>query len=516
MTTAAATRLHKLSPEVVTAAALVLASGVAAVAMGQDANIDLYRYHLYIGYAFLHSRLAHDLAPSALSSYLNPVLDAFHYLGIVYLSPRVFSFLLGSIQGLNAVLVLLLARSLLQGPGSRLLALLAALLAASGPTARSLLGTTIGDTTVSLPALLALLLVVRGQACPEQRRKTQLLLLAGLLAGASLGLKLTMAPALLALGSLVALAAATRRVRLASALGYLGGTALGYLAVAGHWGFELWRRFENPLFPFANQVFRSPFVPAQAIRDERWAANGVLDYLSPPLDMALGLTERLQEIPFRDGRFLAVALAASAWVVLRLSRRRPPLPANGSLLLVYFAVGYATWAIAFYYYRYAAVLELLAPLVVVVLLQAASARLAPRLMLGATLLLLLSSSVGSWGRVPFGEQWFHVRLPALAYEPDSLVLVDSPLSSFLIPYFPQAARFAGLEWTGSSRLESLLASRIAAHRGRLLWLVSRGQAAESTGPERFGLVATDDCGLIRTGQGRWAVCRVTRAAGPQS
>jgi hypothetical protein len=512
---AAASWLRKISADAAAAAALVVASGVGAVVQGQDANIDLYRYHLYVGYAFVHARLDHDLVPSALTTFLNPVLDAFHYLGIVHLPPRVFAFLLGSIQGLNAVVVLLLARSLLQGHGSRLLALLAALLAASGPTARSQLGTTLGDTTVSLPALIALLLVVYGVRCLDPGRRTVLPLSAGLLAGASLGLKLTMAPAVLALGCLVALAAATKRIGFGSAFWCLGGTVLGYLAVAGYWCWQLWRRFGNPIFPFANQVFRSPYVPTQAIRDPRWGANGLMDYLSPPLDMALGWTERLQEIPFRDGRFLALAVTASAWLVLRLARRRSPLPADGMLLLAYFVVGYASWAVAFYYYRYAAVLELLAPLVMVVLLQAALPRLAPRVLVGATILLLLSSSVSSWGRVAFGEQWFHVRLPPQAYEPDSLVLVDSPLSSFLIPYFPGAVRFAGLEWAGSDRFESLLAARIAAHRGRLMWLVSRGQPAESTGPERFGLAATDDCGLIRTGQGRWALCRVTRAAGPR-
>ncbi len=50
-------------------------------------------------------------------------------------------------------------------------------------------------------------------------------------------------------------------------------------------------------------------------------------------------------------------------------------------------------------------------------------------------------------------------------KPDSLVLLDSSLSSFLIPYFPRQTRFAGLEGTGSARFDDLVAARIAAHRG---------------------------------------------------
>ena len=261
--TRVALRFPKISSDLVTVVALLVGSGVAAVLQGQDANIDLYRYRLYIGYAFLHGRLDQDLAPAALGTYLNPVLDACHYLGIVHLPPRAFGFVMGSFQGLNAVLVLLLARSLLpHDRGSRLLGLLAALLAASGPTARSLLGTTLGDTTVSVPALLALLLLVRGQASPKRGSAVLYLLGAGFLGGTALGLKLTMAPALIALASLVLLGAVTMRIPLAAGLASLGGAVLGYLTVAGYWCWQLWARFGNPIFPFANQVFRSPYLAA--------------------------------------------------------------------------------------------------------------------------------------------------------------------------------------------------------------------------------------------------------------
>ena len=509
-------KLPNISFDLAVAVALVLGSGIAAVRLGQDANIDLYRYRLYIGYAFVHQRLDLDFAPAALGTYLNPVLDAAHYLGIAHLPPRVFAFTLGSFQGLNAVLVLLLARSLLPDDrSSRLLARLAALLAASGPTARSLLGTTLGDTTVSVPALLALLIVVRGLVVGNSGSSVLGLAGAGLLGGAAVGLKLTMAPALVALGALIAVGLARRQVSLGGALATLAGAVLGFLAVAGYWCWELWQRFGNPVFPFANNVFRSPFLPAEAIRDERWAARGLADYLAPPIDMALGMTDRLQEIPFRDSRFLLVLLAALAWGGLRMAGRRSPLPPEKRCLLVYFLVGYVAWGAAFYYYRYAAVLEFLAPLALVVLIQAAAPKLAPSLVAAATVVMMLSSSVGSWGRLAWSEQWFNIRLPPQAHEPDSLVLLDSSLSSFLVPYFPAQARFAGLEGVGSSRFEELLAARIASHRGPLMWLVSRGRPTDSTGPERFGVTVTDDCGPIRTGEGRWALCRVARPAGPR-
>jgi hypothetical protein len=495
---------------------LMLASGTGALLLGQDANIDLYRYRLYIGYAFLHGRLDQDLAPAALGTYLAPVLDAFHYLGITHLGPRVFSFLLGSLQGLNAVLVLRLARLVLPADEERRpLAMLAALLAATGPTARSLLGTTLGDTTVSLPALFALLVGMRGLDSPHGAKSVTKLAWAGLFAGAAVGLKLTMASALIALGALVAWGLASRRTSTGAALASFAGVVIGYLAVAGYWCHELWHRFGNPLFPFLNQVFRSPYFRPSAIRDHRWAAHGLLDYVSPPFDMACGLFERLQEIPFRDVRFLLVVLAALAWLALRATGRRPALPPLARGLLVYFFSGYAAWALAFYYYRYASLLEFVAPVVLLVLVKALFPARARPALVAATVLVLLTTSVGSWGRLAFGDQWFNVRLPPQAYEPDSLVLLDAPLSSFLIPYFPSTTSFAGIEGTGSPRIDELVAARIASHRGRLFWLVSRGRPMESTRPEPFGVTVLDDCGTIRTGEGRWALCRLARSFGPR-
>ena len=66
--------------------------------MGQDANWDLLNYHLYNGFAFLHSRSARDLLPTGLQSYLNPVLDALYAglaLGPLRDTPRVLAAVTG-------------------------------------------------------------------------------------------------------------------------------------------------------------------------------------------------------------------------------------------------------------------------------------------------------------------------------------------------------------------------------------------------------------------------------------
>jgi hypothetical protein len=510
-----ARRLPRLLPDAVVVALLVIGSGVGSLVLGQDANTDLHRYRFYIGYAFVHGRLDTDLVPAALGTFLNPTLDSLHYLGITHLPPRWFGYLLGALQGLNPALVFLLARRLLDpGPGSFTLSVLVGVLAATGPTAHSLLGTTMGDTTASIPLLLSLLLVLGDRETPEKRKGAPVWLGAGFLAGASVGLKITMGPYLVALGVLVVLMVLGRQVRARTVPAFLAGTVLGFVAFAGTWCWRLWERFGNPLFPFANQIFRSPYLPAEAIRDPRWVAEGPWDLLATPFSMAVGETGRLQEIPFRDARFLLVLVAGLGWLSLRGLGKRTPLPPGQRHLLAYVLMAYGAWLAAFYYYRYASILEFLAPLVLVILVQALVPRLSRPLLSGAGAYLLLFSSVGSWQRQDWSDRWWPVTLPAQAVEADSLVLLTKPGNSFLVPFFPEKTRFVGLEPVGSSRLDDLVTATVGSHRGTLMVLASVDEHLQAGSLRRYSLTVTDDCGVVRTGSGRKVLCRVVRSTPP--
>jgi hypothetical protein len=509
-------RRPRLSPAATVVALLILGSGVESLRLGQDANTDLHRYRFYIGYAFVHGRLGFDLVPAALGTFLNPTLDAFHYLGITHLPPRLFGFLLGALQGLNPALVFLLARRLFdRGPGSGALAALVGVLAATGPTAHSLLGTTMGDTTASIPFLLSLLVALGDRETPDERRGALAWLGAGLLAGASVGLKLTLGPFLVVLGALVVLMAVRRRVRVGAALAFFAGTVLGFAAFGGAWCWRMWERFGNPFFPFANQIFRSPYLPAEAIRDPRWVASGPWDLLATPFSMALGDTSRLQEIPFRDARFLFVLVAALGWLCLRWLGKRAPLPSGQRDVLALVSMAYGAWLTVFYYYRYAAILEFLAPLVLVILVQALFPKAGRPLLFATGAALLLFTSVGSWQRQDWSDRWWRVTLPAQANETDSLVLLTKPGNSFLVPFFPGTTRFVGLEPVGSSRLDDLVTAAVGSHKGTLMVLASADERPAAESLSRYTLTVTDDCGVIRTGTGKKVLCRVVRSSRAQ-
>jgi len=63
------------------------------------------------------------------------------------------------------------------------------------------------------------------------------------------------------------------------------------------------------------------------------------------------------------------------------------------------------------------------------------------------LAVILTTRTPDWGRIAFGDRFFEVQVPRVA--PDSLVLLPDRLPlAYLIPFFPDDARFVGPGFTG--------------------------------------------------------------------
>ncbi len=489
----------------------LLASAAGSVALGPDANFDLLNYHFYDGFALLEGRLDRDLAPAGPATYFNPLLDALHYVAIRRLSPKAFAALFGAIQGTNVLLVWAVARALL-GPRGLWLAPLAALLGATGQNAVSLLGTTFGDNTVSIPALAAVLAVV-GVERPGRAR----LAVAGALGGAAIGVKLTMAAPHVGL-TVLATWLAWKRRRPALLGAFILGSVAGWGLTNGWWAVEMWRRLGNPLFPFLNDIFQSPFAPPTPLRDLRWRSGGFPLWLRPAVDAALGINEGLQEVWLRDPRLLLVFLAVLAWLASQLARvRAGRAPAGtGRGLILYWIAGYGAWVTAFHYYRYASVLESLAPTVALVLL----AEVWPYRMAVAApavaVAVLLTTHVGLWSRArEWSPFWFNPRLPGIGLRENQLILLPDFRTSFVAPFFPPDAAFVGLGSPGlkGPALTEAIAARIRTHTGPLRALSTAPDEGERTDEavRPFGLEVAGACEWVRLGRGyRYRLCPLKR------
>jgi hypothetical protein len=443
-----------------------LGCGLVAAALPQDANWDLRNYHVYDPFALLHWRYGWDIAPAQLPTFYNPLPLLPWYLLAQAAPPRLVPFVVGTLQGLNLVLLLALARQVLLPPW-RWMAWPVALPGLLGAGTLSMLGTSFPDGMLCLFFLAALLALLRWP------RTFAGAALAGLLAGLAAGLKQTMA--VYALGLAAACLVQGRLLRL---LAFGAAGVAGLLAGGGWWMWFLWERFRNPLFPYLNDLFRAEMVPASDRRDTNFLPESLADALLFPFRLALD-SRIAGEIDFTDIRLALLYVA----LPLALLFRRPALwsdAAKARPLLVACAVTYVAWLGLFAIYRYISGVELLVPLALLLCIDRLPwPRWRPLMAVAALLALLVVYRPGFWERVPWrgAATYLDVQAPVLEEPGRSMVLMAGwQPTAFVIPSFPLAVRFVRIQGNFTSpedagnQFNSVMRALVAAHDGPLFLL----------------------------------------------
>jgi hypothetical protein len=226
--------------------------------------------------------------------------------------------------------------------------------------------------------------------------------------------------------------------------------------------------------------------------------------------MALGETQRFQEVRFRDPRYLVLLGVAAGTVLRALFRERPvrtPRSLASTLVLVYWFTAFVVWLWLFCYYRYFAVGEFLAPVALVASLSllAPSRWLAPAWLVIAATLAFGATHTG-WGRVRWSDSWYRVRLPKMVESGGAAVIVDGNVMSYVLPAFPPGTRFFGLAQLPD--LRPLIVRELWAHPGPVFRLTRADQPASALEP--LGLRDSGDCETVRTRLIHLGICRLVR------
>lgn len=447
---------------VVVAAVLApILHGFLSLWLGQDANWDLRNYHFYNAYAFLHGRLGFDVAVAHHATYYNPLSDLPFYALATALPPRATGFVLGAVHGLNFIPVVAIAWRLLATAPPRVRdsgAIALAAVGMLGAGALSEVGTTFHDNFISLFMLGALAgLVLSYRRLVEAPLPHALAIVAalGVLSGFGAGLKQT--AVILSVGCCAGLLFVTadwgRRFMLAFVfgLGVLAGIALG----GGYWMWALWREFGNPLFPYYNDVFRSPWADPVDYVNRVYLPASLAEALLYPFAFAIE-PFRVSEVGVRDLRLpllYALAIAALlAWPVrrlwagagaFRLTDHHP-----GTLVLVAGGAAYLAWLKMFGVYRYLVPLEMLAPIMILLIAD----RLAlPRWVHGALLTGMLAAALAtmhpaSWGRAPWAADYFGMpRLEIPEPRKTMVLMTGNEPTAWMIPFFPPEIPFLRID-----------------------------------------------------------------------
>jgi hypothetical protein len=470
----------RLTPARLTACFIVLFPllyGALSLLSGQDANWDFQNYHWYNAYALLNHRIGRDILVSQTPGFYNPLLDVPFYIAATNLPARLVGFLLGAIQGVNGILLFFLAHAVIARPAKErvLWSIVVAIAGMIGGVVLGELGTIFWDNVVSIGLLGGLLILVRYAIDPS--RPPGWAALAGLAMGAAAGVK---QPHLLYCGGIglavLFLPGAFGR-RLAIAAWLAAGGVAGFMLTSGFWIFHLASSYGNPLFPYFNNVFHSPYAAMNRdFRDAGMMPKSVWAAILYPLYFTLNpylAGEVMQRGPAILALFVALPAAiVCAWRVRPAPHDRLAVPAAGCFLLAATGISYLAWLKMFAIYRYAAPLEMLAPLGLFLAFGYFPGTARSKLIVTGTVLALCAATNvrGDWGHVPWGERYVTIQAPIMAKDTMVLMAGYEPIgfiAAGLPPEFPVLRIQSNFMHPGDtpSRFTAIMKDRIAAHNG---------------------------------------------------
>lgn len=437
-----------------------------AAMRGPDTNWDLRNYHLYNAYAALHGRLWFDIGVAQLQSYHQPLQDILAYLLRVALNdyPRIFNAIWSIPHGIAVYLsfriCLLFVPSV--GRGRIAIAILAVAFGATGACTLPTLAGTMSEmipTSLMLGGLLLLLTQITNSSEPSPRR----MMVAGLLFGIALALKLVNGPYFVGLATAALIALPNKR--LAGRFIIFAGFAA--LAVGGPWWVYIYIEMGNPIFPFFNGIFRSPYYPFQTFRDAHLPTS-ILEAIFFPFTWAFTVTYKTMGLYFRDPRFAIASVAMATFAASRVWR--PRTDRLSTFFAIFFLVSWIAWEAQFSVTRYTAPLELLAGCTILLALR--SLEINKSLVILALFVPMIAVTewltiYPEWGQAKQRDKAVAVTLPPLAADALVITIGGGPMA-YVVPFAPPSVRFLGMKNNfirPGTLLEKMAKEVVASHRG---------------------------------------------------
>jgi len=413
--------------------------------LGKDTSWDFRNYHWYIPYAFLNGREGFDMIVAHQATYYNPFQDIPFYVLATHTPAWFALFTLGMVQGANVVPLYLLGRLSLRLEEYKLGAAALALLGQTGGLGLNMFGTTYHDNTMSIVILSSIVVLVAQREILKAGplgKTASISALAGFLVGATVGLKLPELPFALGFAAaLVALGGDWRHQATRLVAGGLAGL-LGVIALMGYWTIHLEALTGNPLFPYFNDVFKSPLALPAPYRDMRFLPTHFWIAAAFPILFTLNWAIA-DDIPFRDIRvmlaYVTVIIAVIVWLAGRRSKDPLVIPEAVRPILAFAAVSYLVWLKLFAIYRYIIILEMLGPLLVAIAIGLLPISRRVQLITLALLFLATAASthVDYIERSPISDPFVDADVPKIAHSEKAMILLtgNGPLG-FIAPSFP--------------------------------------------------------------------------------
>jgi hypothetical protein len=220
----------------------------------------------------------------------------------------------------------------------------------------------------------------------------------------------------------------------------------------------MWTNFANPLFPFFNKIFQSPYIETDFnLQDARFLPKDVWQFLFYPFYFVQEQT-LVAEVKFKETRFaiayLLIVILLGV-IIYRYTSRRSLEQQNNLVhlpilrfLLPFYCSAYLIWLKGFSIYRYLMVLELITPVLIILIIAYLYPHKRTVFIISIAIFTLIAATVKplDWWRMGWSDNYFGIDSQALKpYENSTIVIWGDEGTSFIVPYFPASTRFVRLK-----------------------------------------------------------------------
>lgn len=362
-----------LSHNIIMMFIFVLLALLICMATRYEMLADLNNYHYYVAWALMNDRTFVDIAIGLENSYHNPLIElpTYYIINKFNDTPVVYQLYHSIYAGLLAFVFYLLVRLNfdVKTAKGKIQIFVTMLLAMTGFAYITQIGTSSNEIPVIFCIMTGLYLIYKEVFfCKTER--AWIFLLAGVVMGAGLGLKFTVIIYCLSAG--LTLMIFYRRLQTpfkTIAMFALGGI-LGFLLTYGWWGFLLYKEFGNPMYPYMNSIFKSPYYPEKFLTYSTYFEKNAWNWLVFPYMASFqGETKITSEAWMIDVRLAigyTLLILFLVWtLVTRTLRTEIKNHQENTFLITFAVIGYVFWFYVFSIMRYAIPVEMIIVLMIV-------------------------------------------------------------------------------------------------------------------------------------------------------
>ncbi len=262
----------------------LIAGGTLSTYLKYELLWDFANYHYYNPWAFLNGRVNFDVAVAGLNAFFNPLPDVPLYLLIKYFNnyPDFIYFVQGMWFGALAFTYAKIISLFFdfQRPKGKILSVITFLIGITSWSCFMQIGTSTNEIPLAFLVLTGLYLLLKQFSVSIQSLTA--LGISGFVLGMAMGLKLTNVTYCIASGISLILFYRKLQRPLAALFWFSFSGVAGFLIVNGFWMKEMWEHFQNPFFPFANEIFKSEYMEQQNFSDRNYVPISICELLFFP------------------------------------------------------------------------------------------------------------------------------------------------------------------------------------------------------------------------------------------